>query len=86
MPSRWSDVRRRGKNGQTFDMVIRRCKTEKKELRSEELKNLEEEMPRLKASDLEKAARNYEATSGGGCDDFHPRMSLDLERETQERR
>ena len=36
--------------------------------------------PRLK-SDLEKAARNYKAKTGVGCDGFHLKVSLDLTKE-----
>ena len=39
-------------------------------------------MPSLKESDLEKAARNYKAKTGVGCDGFHPKVPLDHTRET----
>ena len=44
--------------------------------RSEELRSLEEGMPRFKESDSEKAARSYKATTGVGCDGFHPQSSV----------
>ena len=40
-------------------------------------------MPRLMESDLEKAARNYKAKTGIGGDGFHPKVPLDLEKETR---
>ena len=41
-------------------------------------------MPRSKKeSDLEKAARNYKAKTGVGCDGFHPKVPLELEKETR---
>ena len=43
----------------------------------------EEGMPRLKESDLEKAARNYKAKTGVVCDGFHPKVPLDLTIETR---
>ena len=46
--------------------------------RSEELKSLWEGMPGLMESDLEKAARNYKAKTGIGCDGFHPQSSAGL--------
>ena len=46
--------------------------------KDEELKKLEEALPRLKESDLERASRVYEAKTGVGCDGFHPQIPLDL--------
>ena len=40
-------------------------------------------MPRLKDSDLEKTTRNYKAQTAVGCDGFHPKVPLDLTRETR---
>ena len=48
-----------------------------------ERRSEEEGMPRSKESDLEKAARNYKAKTGVVCDDFHPKVPLDLTRETR---
>ena len=43
----------------------------------------EEALPRLKEGDLEKASRLYKAKTGVGCDGFHPKVSLDLTKETR---
>ena len=40
-------------------------------------------MAKSQESDLEKAARNYKAKTGVACDDFHPKVPLDLEKETR---
>ena len=48
-----------------------------------ERRSEEEGMPRLKESDLEKAARNYKAKTGVVCDDAHPKVPLDSTRETR---
>ena len=47
--------------------------------RNEELKNLEADMPRL----LEKAANSCKAKTGVVCDGFHPKVPLDLTKETR---
>ena len=47
--------------------------------RKEDLKFLEEDVPRLKESDLETAARNYKAKTGVQSDGFRPNVPLDLE-------
>ena len=47
--------------------------------RNEELKNLEADMPRL----LEKAAKSCKAKTGVVCDCFHPKVPLDLTKETR---
>ena len=47
--------------------------------RNEELKKLEADMPRL----LEKAAKSCKAKTGVVCDGFHPKVPLDLTRETR---
>ena len=51
--------------------------------RNEELKECEEALPRLKEGDLEKASRLYKAKIGVGCDGFHPKVPLDLTKETR---
>ena len=51
--------------------------------RSEELKKLEKDMPRLKESDPATAAKTEKAKAGVGCDGFHPKVPLDLTRETR---
>ena len=48
--------------------------------KNEELKKVEEGLPRLKESDLEKGAKLYKAKTGVGCDGFHPKVPLDLTR------
>ena len=48
-------------------------------MKNEELKKLEEDLPRLQERGLMKAARAYKATKTGvGCDGFHPKVPLDL--------
>ena len=50
---------------------------------NEELRKLEEALPRLEEYDLEKVSRLHKAKTGVGCDDFHPKVPLDV---TKERR
>ena len=50
--------------------------------RNEELEECEEALSRLKEGDLEKASRLYKAKTGVGCDGFHPKVLLDLTKET----
>ena len=52
------------------------------EAKREELKELEEALPRLKECDSEKASRRYRTKTVVGCDGFHPKVSLDLTKET----
>ena len=47
-------------------------------LENEELKKLDEALPRLKECDLEKASRLYKMKTGVGCDGFHQKVSLVL--------
>ena len=54
-----------------------------KQWRIEEQKECEEALPRLKESDLEKASRLYKAKTEVGCDGFHPKVPLDLTKETR---
>ena len=56
---------------------------EEKPWTNEELKKLEEALPRLKECELEKASRLYNAKTGVGCDGFHPQVPLDLTEETR---
>ena len=49
----------------------------------EELKKLEEDLPRLQESDLVKAARTYKAKTGAGCDGFHLKVLQDMAKETR---
>ena len=51
--------------------------------RNEESKECEEALPRLKEGDLEKASRLYKAKTGVGCDGFHPKVPVDLTKETR---
>ena len=51
--------------------------------RNEELKECEEASSRLKVGDLDKASRLYKAKTGVGCDEFHPKVPLDLTEETR---
>ena len=48
--------------------------------KNEELKKEEDALPRLGESDLEKASRIYKAKTGMGCDGFHPKGSLGLDK------
>ena len=52
-------------------------------MENEELKKLEEALPRLKESHLEEVSRLYKAQTGVGCDGFHPKVPLDLTKETR---
>ena len=49
----------------------------------EELRRWEEALPRLKECDLEKTSRMYKAKTEVGCDGFHPKVPLDLTKETR---
>ena len=40
-------------------------------------------MPRLKEGDMEKVSRLYKAKTGVGCDGLHPKVPLDLTKETR---
>ena len=40
-------------------------------------------MVRLKECDLDKASRMFKAKTGVGCDGFHPKVLLDLTKETR---
>ena len=44
---------------------------------------MEEASPRLIVHDLEKVSRLYKTKTGVGCDGFHPRVHLDLTKETR---
>ena len=55
---------------------------EKKPWRNEELKKLEEDLPRLKESDLAEAAKIYKTNTGVGCDGFHPEVPQDSAKRT----
>ena len=77
-------MRQRGKNGQHTGNVTKMCRICKaKPWRNEELRRSEEALPRLKEGDLEKASRTYKAKTGVGCDGFHPKVPLDLTKETR---
>ena len=56
---------------------------EDKHWKNEELKKLEEPLPRLTDCDLEKASRLYKEKTGVGCDGFHPKVPLDVTKETR---
>ena len=56
---------------------------EDKLLKNEELKKLEETLPRLKEGEQENVSRLYKAATGVGCDSLHPRVPLDLKKETR---
>ena len=50
--------------------------------RKEDLRSLEEGLPRLKEGNLERAARSYKATSGVDCDGFTLKFREDVSKET----
>ena len=50
--------------------------------RNEGLRRCEEALPKLKEGDLERASRMYTAKTGVGCDGFHPKVPVDLTKET----
>ena len=77
MPGCWTAVKQRGKNGQSSGSVV-----EDKSWKNEELRGLEEALPELTKCDLEKVSRLYKAKTGVGCDGFHPKVPLDLTKET----
>ena len=52
--------------------------------KSEELRRWEEALPTFKECDMEGASRMYKAKTGVGCDGFHPKVLLDLTKETRE--
>ena len=56
---------------------------EDKPWENEELKKLEEALPRLKECDGEKVSRLYKEKTGSGCDGFHPAIPLDFAKETR---
>ena len=63
------------------------CGTEMQDLkdkpwRNVDLKQLEEDMPRIMEKEFQKAAGSYKAKTGVGCDGFHPKVPLDLTKET----
>ena len=51
--------------------------------KNEELKRLEEALPRLKESRFEEVSRLHKAKAGVGCDGFHPKVPLDLTNESR---
>ena len=55
---------------------------EGKPWQNEELKSLEEALPRLTESHLEEVSILFTATTGEECDGFHPKVPLDLTKET----
>ena len=84
MPGLWTAVKQRGKNGQSTGSAMRMCKKlEDKQWKNEELKKLEEALPRLIECGLEKVSRPYKAETGVGCDGFHPKVLLDVTKETR---
>ena len=66
-------MKQRGKHGQSTGSVMRMCKIGRISLgKKEELKKVEETLPRLKECGLENVSRLYKAKTGVGCDGFHP--------------
>ena len=56
---------------------------EDKPRKKEQLKKLEEALPRLTECELEQVSRLYKAKTRVGCDGFHPKVLLDLTKETR---
>ena len=56
---------------------------EEKPWNNGELRSAEEALPRLKECHLEEVSRLYKARTGAGCDGFHPKVPLDLTKETR---
>ena len=52
--------------------------------KNEELRKSEKALPRLKECHLEEVPRLYKANKGAVCDGFHPKVPLDLIKETRE--
>ena len=48
--------------------------------RNEELKNVEEDMSRLREKELGKAAKSYNAKTGVECDGFHPKVPFGFDK------
>ena len=46
------------------------------------LRRCEEALPKLKEFDLERTSRMFKAKTGVGCDGFHPKVPVDLTKET----
>ena len=60
-------------------------KVDDKTLENEELKRLEEALPRLKENHLEKVSRLYKAKTGVGCDGFHPKVPWTWQKKQEEK-
>ena len=56
---------------------------EDKPWKNEELKKSEEALPRLNECGLEKVSKLYNGKTGVGCDGFHPKVPLDVTKETR---
>ena len=56
---------------------------EDKPSENEELKKLEEALPSVKEFGLEKVSKLYKAKTGVGCDGFHPKVHLNVTKETR---
>ena len=71
------------RNGQNIGNVKRKQNMQNTPWTKEELKEYEGALPRLKKGDLEKVSRLCKAKTGVGCDGFHPKVLLDLTKETR---
>ena len=56
---------------------------EDKPWENEELKKSEEALPRLNECGLEKVSKLYKAKTGVWCDGFHPKVPLNVRKETR---
>ena len=81
MLSPWRDMRTKTKSGHWHWQCGTEVQhNEDKPRRNEELRSLGKGLPRLEEN-LKRAARSYKAATGVGCDWFHSKVPLDLQRE-----
>ena len=69
--------------GKALAVWRRRVKCGGKALGNDEMRKLEEALPRLKECEFGKVSRLYKAKTSVGCDGFHPKVLLNLTRETR---
>ena len=96
-PTMWSGVQILEKEEEDA-RLLDRCEAKRKEWLkhwqcNEEIQSMqdkpwkneecEETLPRLTEGDSEKASRLYKENTGVGCDGFHPKVPLDLTKETR---
>ena len=64
-------------------VLLRGAKHGGQSVGNEELRSLEEGLPRLRGKNLERAAKSYTATTRVGCDGFRPEVPPDLSKATR---